>query len=106
MIYPCPETLAYKGREYMESLGMDTVVNNFGETSSVFPNGYRPSIVFLPNGSDPMKRVSIAVCNENGHFYWNVLPGSGEDGCVTVRTLQEVKSTIDKIYNLKRGELR
>lgn len=71
-----------------------TVVNNMGETrkttesSIVFPNGWVGSIVKPSDGS---AEYSVAVCDYNGYFNWNVLRPFGTDnGVILCNDEQEV----------------
>ncbi len=71
-----------------------TVVNDMGETRRtsesfiVFPNGWVGSIVKPSDGS---AEYSVAVCDYNGYFNWNVLkPFGNNDGTITCKNEQEV----------------
>ena len=71
-----------------------TVVNDMGETrkttksSIVFPNGWVGSIVTPGDGK---ANYSVAVCDYNGYFNWNVLkPFGTKNGVILCNTEEEV----------------
>jgi len=71
--------------------GINTV-NDMGEKretyehSIVFPNGYVGSIVEYPKGE-----FSVAVCDWNGYFNWNILKPFGTDqGTIICKTEEDV----------------
>ncbi|MFA6843563.1 MAG: hypothetical protein WCR33_04100 [Bacilli bacterium] len=84
-----------------------TVVNDMGETrktsehSIVFPNGWVGSIVKPSDGS---AEYSVAVCDYNGYFNWNVLRPFGTDkGVILCKDEQEVcraLSIIEMLNNI------
>lgn len=72
-----------KLQDFIEN-GM-TVRNNMGEirkttkSSIVFPNGWVGSIVKKDNGD-----YSVAVCDYDGYFNWNILKPYGNDKGVII----------------------
>ena len=78
-----------------------TVVNNMGElrkttdTSIAFPNGWVASIVTEKDG------YSVATCDYDGYFNWNVLkPFGDDDGTISCKTEEEVCKALSIIENL------
>jgi hypothetical protein len=69
-----------------------TVVNDMGEIrissdhSIVFPNGWVASIVKPMDGE---AKYSVAVCDYNGYFNWNILKPFGEDNGVILCDSEE-----------------
>jgi len=82
-----------------------TVINDMGETrkttdsSIVFPNGWVASIV---NPSDGSAKYSVAVCDYNGYFNWNILRpfGATENGTILCNNEQEVCKVLSIIEML------
>lgn len=79
-----------------------TVVNDMGETvkttesSIVFPNGWIGSIIKAKEGS-----YSVAVCDYNGYFNWNILRFFGADnGTILCKNEEEVCKALSIIEML------
>ncbi len=82
-----------------------TVRNNMGEIrrtregSIVFPNGWVASIV---NPDDGKYKYSVAVCDYDGYFDWNILRphGASEKGTFLCNSEQEVCDALTIIENI------
>lgn len=85
--------------------GLKNVVNEYGEirttrkNSIVFPNGYVGSIMRVPEG------YSIAVCDWNGYFDWNVFEENSWDKyggvlCLTENDVCECLSLIESLPSI------
>ena len=79
-----------------------TVRNDMGEirrtrdSSIVFPNGWVASIIKKD------KEYSVAVCDYNGYFDWNVLKSFGEsNGTIICNTEDKVCKALTIIENLE-----
>ena len=84
------------------------VVNSMGEkritkdNSIVFPNGWVASIVKKENWNDLKSNYSVAVCDYNGYFNWDILNSFGAvDGKFSCYTENEVCDALVIIENLK-----
>jgi len=82
-----------------------TVVNDMGElkevrndlryTSIPFPNGWAASVIHEPEG------YSVATCDYNGYFNWNILkPFGAEEGKFQCETEEEVCKALAIIESL------
>lgn len=109
-------------KEYAEKYGLKKVINDFGEArttkenSIVFPNGFVASIVenngvtsIGPGGKKSVefkskKKYSIAMCDYNGYFNWNILDDfGGIEGCIYCDTELEIIIACETIRNLLRA---
>ncbi|HBY19821.1 MAG TPA: hypothetical protein DEG71_02245 [Clostridiales bacterium] len=82
-----------------------TVKNSMGEirhtsdSSIVFPNGWVASIV---KPLDNKAKYSVAICDYNGYFNWNILKPFGEsNGTILCNTEEEVCKALMIIEALK-----
>ena len=82
-----------------------TIVNDMGETkktkksSIVFPNGWIASIVTPED--DGTAKYSVAVCDYNGYFNWNVLkPFGTTEGVILCNSEEEVCKALSIIEML------
>jgi len=83
-----------------------SVINNMGElrtvrnepkyTSIPFPNGWVASVIHEDEG------YSVATCDYNGYFNWNILNdfGANDDGKFNCKTEDEVCKALAIIENL------
>lgn len=88
-----------KLNEFVESLGVVEIENDYGEKRECFPNGYRVSLVDKDNGV-----VSIAPADYNGYYDWEKFGNSfskDEDdyGCVVTSNEDLARAIILSIYN-------
>lgn len=107
-------------KEYSEKYGLEEVVNDYGEhrktreRSIVFPNGWVASIVenngvdtYKPNGEHikefkSNKKYSVAICDYNGYFDWDVLNKYGAiDGCIYCDDELEILVACETIRRLQ-----
>lgn len=95
-------------REYGEKFGLKEVINNMGERrrtrehSIVFPNGWVASIV--NNNGHPEKNAkwSVAMCDYDGYFNWNIADEHGADnGCFYCNTELEILIACETIRRLE-----
>lgn len=82
-----------------------TIVNSMGEkritskNSIVFPNGWVASIV---KPTSRKAKYSVAVCDYDGYFNWDVLKPFGEDdGVILCNSEEEVCKALTVIELLK-----
>lgn len=86
---------------YYEKYGIECT-NDMGEhrTSSInsiaFPNGYVASIVY----KEDKKKYSVAVCDWNGYFDWDILKKYCGNGSFLCDTEDEIISACEVIRNL------
>ena len=109
-------------KEYAKKYGLKKVINEMGETrttnenSIVFPNGFVASIVenngvtrVGSNGKktveyDSKKKYSVAMCDYEGYFDWNILDNfGGINGCIYCDTELEIILACETIRNLLRS---
>ena len=107
-------------KEYSEKYGLEEVVNDYGEhrkireRSIVFPNGWVASIVenngvdvYKPNVEHikefkSNKKYSVAMCDYNGYFDWDILNKYGAiDGCIYCDTELELLVACETIRRLQ-----
>ena len=106
-------------KEYAEKYGVNEVINDMGEhrktreRSIVFPNGWVASIVCY-NGTDVFssngthikefksnKKYSVAMCDYNGYFDWEILNQYGADeGCIYCNTELDIIIACETIRRL------
>lgn len=90
--------------------GLTSVRNDMGEIrttnvddgyiSIIFPNGWVSSIVIDPQTEKA--KYSVAVCDYEGYFDWNVLRPFGTDkGTILCNSEEEVCKALDIIISLK-----
>jgi len=85
--------------------GIPEIVNDYGEhrktsrNSIVFSNGWVASIV---NPGDGSAKYSVAVCDYNGYFNWNILKpfGATKNGVILCNDEQEVCKALSVIEML------
>ena len=94
-------------KEYGEKFGVKEIVNDFGETRRtnehriIFDNGLFVSIV--RNLSHPEKNAdwSVAMCDYNGFFNWDIINMYGaDDGCFYCNTELEILIACETIRRL------
>ena len=94
--------------EYVEKYGIKNVINDYGEictsyeSSIAFTNGWVATIVTNenPDGTNIKAKYSVAPCDYNGYFNWDILNAHGAiDGCIYCNTEQEVIDACDIIRN-------
>lgn len=90
-------------KEYSQKFGIPEIVNDYGEhrktrqNSIVFPNGWVASIV-----PEIDAKYSVAVCDYNGYFNWNILNKYGAtQGCFYCNTELEVIIACETIRRLE-----
>lgn len=95
-------------KEYAEKYGLKEVINDYGELrkmqkgSIVFSNGWVASIV-KNNGFKSNKKYSVAMCDYNGFFDWEILNRYGATGgCIYCDTELEIIIACEVIRNLVR----
>lgn len=88
--------------------GIPEVINDYGEHrktsrgSIVFPNGWVASIASKKDHPNMNSKYSVATCDYNGYFDWNVLKPFGEDnGTIHCETEEEVANAIFIISQLR-----
>lgn len=98
--------------------GLNGVVNDYGETlhtvyddsyrtSIVFSNGYKASIINKGIDKDLNTIYSVAVCDWNGYFDWEVLQRFGAEkgkenhGCVITTDEDEICRVLTVIEALR-----
>lgn len=105
--------------EYIEKYSVEKVVNDMNETrhtsknSIVFSNGRVASIVendgvevYPPHGKHYTKmlsdkKYSVAACDYNGYFDWEVLNNHGAiEGAIYCDTEEEIQEACDIIRSL------
>lgn len=105
--------------EYAEKYGVEEVINDMGEhrhtreNSIVFPNGWVASIVnndgvdvYQADGTHSKvyrssKKYSVAMCDYNGYFDWNILNQYGAiEGCLYCDTELEILIACETIRRL------
>lgn len=95
-------------KDYVKS-GVPMVRNNMGEKrytrdeSIIFPNGWVASVI--RPFCDP-ETYSVAVCNYDGYFDWDILSSEFETdrGSVTCNTEDEVCKVLEFIKRLGKPE--
>jgi len=98
-------------KEYIEKFSISEIVNNMNEqrkttdSSIVFSNGWCASIIdkTKQHWADQKLRYSVAVCDWDGYFNWNILKqfGANEHGTYLCDTEDEVCEMLENIRNLK-----
>lgn len=75
-------------KEYAVKFGVEWVKNDMGEyrktryNSIIFPNGWVASIVENRSHPEIDGKYSVAMCDYNGYFNWDILNKYGaQDGC-------------------------
>jgi len=75
------------------------------DSSIVFTNGWCASIIDKTKNTwaNQKLRYSVAACNWDGYFDWNILQqfGANKDGTYECDTEEEVCELLEKIKNLK-----
>lgn len=94
-------------RQHFFNRSIDSVVNDYGETrttkenSIVFRNGWVASIVENTDFPEKNKKYSVAMCDYNGYFNWNILNEYGADnGCFYCDTEEEICKALTVIERL------
>lgn len=94
-------------KEYREKFGVKEAVNEFGEhiqtteNSIIFPNGLKASIINVENEPDTDKKYSVAVCDYDGFFDWQLLnPYGAVKGCIECDTELEIVIACETIRQL------
>lgn len=108
-------------KEYSDKFGLKEVTNDMGENrttkrnSIVFPNSLVASIVenngvdgYSSEGHykrwDSTKKYSVAVCDYNGYFDWNILNKyGGIGGCIYCDTELEIIIACETIRRLEKN---
>ena len=92
-----------KLKAYAEKYGVKEVKTAYGtrvtrQGSIVFPNGWVASIV---ENSKNEGRYSVAMCNYDGYFNWDILNQYGaENGSIECITEEEIIDACEIIRNL------
>ena len=93
-----------KLKKYSQQYGVESVVNDYGETrctrdnSIVFENGWVASIALNISRPEKNKRYSVAMCDYNGYFDWEILNKYGADGgCFYCDTEDEIIAACEVI---------
>lgn len=83
------------------------VVNDYGEVrrtrenSIVFPNGWVASIVENTQYPEKNAKYSVATCDYNGYFDWEILNKYGADGgCFYCNSEDEICNALAAIEGL------
>ena len=92
---------------YRDSYGID-VFSEYGEFVNttlrriVFENGRCAHIIDHENNHRFSNRFSVATCDHEGHFDWEILNGytGAKDGCIPCDTEDEVIAACEFIRNL------
>lgn len=95
-------------REDFIKRALVSVVNDMGETrytrenSIVFPNGWVASVVENTSKRDVSdKKYSLAVCDYNGYFNWQILNEYGAiNGCLYCDNEEEICSALAIVESL------
>lgn len=97
-------------REEYIKRAVPKVINDYGETrettqnSIVFPNGWVASIVENAQYPEKNAKYSVAMCDYNGYFDWEILNQYGADrGCFYCNTEDEICKVLSIIENLEGG---
>lgn len=94
--------------EYVSTYGVPKVKNSYGEirrtglNSIVFENGWVASIVDNTQYPEKNAKYSVAMCDYNGYFDWDILKKHGADsnGCFYCNTEEEIQAACNIIRNL------
>lgn len=94
-------------RQHFLNRSVESVVNDYGEirttkeNSIVFRNGWVASIVKNTKHHEKNKKYSVAMCDYNGHFDWDILNEYGADnGCFYCDTEEEICKALTVIERL------
>lgn len=95
-------------KEYSSKYGIEEVINSMGEHrfstdhSIAFPNGWVASIVENKEHPEINKKYSVAMCDYNGYFDWNILNQHGAiDGCLYCDNELEIIVACETIRRLE-----
>lgn len=99
--------ISSKVTEYANMHGLKEVTNDYGEIrrtngkSIIFENGWVASIVKNIRHTELNANYSVATCDYNGYFNWDVLNEHGAiDGCFYCNTDDEIINACEIIRNL------
>ena len=94
-------------RQHFLDRSVEFVINDYGkirttkENSIVFRNGWVASIVENTEHPEKNKKYSVAMCDYNGYFDWEILNQYGADnGCFYCDTEEEICKALTVIERL------
>lgn len=94
-------------KQHFINRSVKSVINDYGETrltrenNIVFRNGWVASIVENTSHPEKNKKYSVAMCDYNGYFNWDILNWYGADeGCFYCDTEEEICDALTVIERL------